>query len=965
LAHTPTRIVLASIVTTATLIVSLTSPAAATTQAEAGYLVTGDSPAAVEAALDRVGESGEILEEVDAAAADLSASEAAALDKLPGIDVALDIPVSTTDTQTEPGWALDRIDQTKPVGGTDGALHRQYWYPASAGSGVRVYVVDTGVNNLHVDVAGRVISGFDAFGATQGWNDCDGHGTAVASAAAGIRNGVAKSATIVPVRVLDCTGGGTTSSVLSGINWILANHPSGTPAVVNFSLAAQDASGTSSAAALLDSGVTALHDAGLTVVAAAGNDSTATSVVEACINTPARVPAILTVGAFERAAIDGQDARSSFSNGGQCVDGFAPGTAVPVAIATGGHGAANGTSFASPLVAGMAALLLAENPALTPSAVQQQLLAAAQSGGLHDGPLRPLSGTTISANSIFLAPIAAPRPVTGPAGVRVVDVTRSTVTLAWDSPSAGVLVRFAGTRSAAVDGTTATLTGLTAGTSYTFDLFQSSDGLYGETATVVPAVVTQSATSGPSAPRNVAVTPTGFVTWTAPTATYSEVIRTYRLMWKQTDGAWAEADVTGTVGAQIPAPLTGGVEYQVAVRADTMTKAGAWSAPVSFIAESTPIGPVTNVRATPGVDRLTVAWTAPGAGFAPATSYLVSWSGSNGTAGEVTTSTTTATLTGLSASTSYDVSVAAVTATGVSEPASATFATLTPTPSAVRSLTVGIPGGGKVPLTWTAPLTSMTAVTDYRVTVSTDGGETWVPVSDAVTATTGASVPIAASTSYAFRVVAVNSYGTGTPATVTWTSPSVPGTATAVRATTVTPTAVGLAWTAAPTAGPAVTDYLVWYSLDRGVSWKRFVDPVSAVTTATVTGLTQTSTVLFQVAAVNSMGAGAPSASLTVTTLNGRPSAPRSFRATAVYRTSVNLAWSTPASSPYSAIRSYLIQRSTNGGASWTTIQSKLSTARSTSVTGLIRGTRYMFRVIAVNGFGQSLPATISVTTAR
>jgi len=176
-------------------------------------------------------------------------------------------------------WGLDRIDQHMlPMDGS--------YIPNGTGAGISVYIVDTGILETHNDFSGRVATGFSAFDDGNGTTDCNGHGTHVAGIAAGTTYGVAKSATLVPVRVLDCTGTGSISTLLAGLDWVMSDHQqSGTPAVVNMSL-----SGAPSSA--LDSEVNSVLLAGITTVVAAGNANDS-----ACNYSPARVPGALTVGA--------------------------------------------------------------------------------------------------------------------------------------------------------------------------------------------------------------------------------------------------------------------------------------------------------------------------------------------------------------------------------------------------------------------------------------------------------------------------------------------------------------------------------------------------------------------------------------------------------------------------------------------------------------------------------------------
>ena len=251
-------------------------------------------------------------------------------------------------------WGIDRIDA-------------ELAWSVSTGIGVKVAVVDTGIDLNHPDLAANIKGGINTISPLKSPNDDNGHGSHVAGTIAGIDNtigviGVAPGASLYAVKVLGKSGSGWISDIIEGIDWCISNNIN----VINMSL------GSSSDVQSFHDAIIAAYNAGIVIVAAAGNSGPGDNTV----SYPGAYIEVIGVS-----ATGSNDIIASFSSRGPQVDLAAPGMSIFSTVKGGGYATYSGTSMASPHVAGVAALVIAANTGISAPEVRNELTNTADNLG--------------------------------------------------------------------------------------------------------------------------------------------------------------------------------------------------------------------------------------------------------------------------------------------------------------------------------------------------------------------------------------------------------------------------------------------------------------------------------------------------------------------------------------------------------------------------------------------------------
>ena len=694
------------------------------------------------------------------------------------------------------------------LNGTYGVQAPSAWTLTRGAPEIVVAVLDTG-STTHPDLVDQTVAGYDMIEDVATANDGTGrdadpadpgdwtssrnsswHGTHVAGTINAIGNngigvvGVAPDVKVQHVRVLG-TGGGWTSDITAGITWASGGTVPGVPVnqnpsrVINMSLGGSGGCGYATQTAISDA-----RSRGTVVVVAAGNSNG-----DASNFTPANCPGVITV-----AATASTGARASFSNYGSTVEIAAPGSGIWSTLNQGsrGPGAASyadysGTSMASPHVAGVVALMLSRNPALTAAQVEDLIANAAQAtafpGGVCDSatPSKTCGVGLINAAALLRAvrpatSVTSFAPSSGPAS------GGTSVLITGQGFTGATAVRFgpdAATSFTVIDDTQITATAPARTPSSVTLSVTTADGTANSTGSFqyLPTV--------PAAPTSVlaaALPGSARVAWQAPAYTGGVPITGYTVT-AAPDGATC---TTTDLACTVPG-LTDGSAYTFTVVATNSVGTSVASGASASVTPSASAPSLTlssaplSVTATRAASSAVIAWQAPSAsGFFPVTHYRATATPGGSTC-QVAAPALTCTVPNLINGATYTIDVVALTGAGWGASASAT---VTPAAAPAAPAAPGVAAGdGAVTVTWSAPDDSGgLSLTGYVVQVATSPTGSFSTAAGACASPGLATSCVASSlgngTTYYFRVAGVNDVGTGTPSSVsnavTPTAPYVP-----------------------------------------------------------------------------------------------------------------------------------------------------------------------------------------------
>ena len=467
--------------------------------------------------------------------------------------------------------------------------------------------------------------------------------------------------------------------------------------------------------------------------------------------------------------------------------------------------------------------------------------------------------------------------------------------------------------------------------------------------------------------------------WAAPTVTNGSAVTSYQIE-RSTDGGITWGILVASTGnvnlTYTDTGLTTTQEYQYRISAINTYGTGNPSAVASAIASDVP-SQVTGLTATPTINyTVDLAWTTPNGNGYAVSGYLIERSTDGGTTWSTLVADTSSTATAyadinLATSTNYTYKISAINVVGTGLASATVTSTAGDVPDSPVLTLTALPSN-IIQLDWTVPNSNGFAITTYQIERSDDSGATWTTVTS-VSANTFQDTGLTNSVNYQYRVLSTNQVGNSAfSSVVSMIAGSSPGLVDPLTAVTTSNTSIDLSWSTPSANGYAVSGYMIERSTDAGNTWTTIVaDTQNISITYSDTGLTVGTMYTYKVSGINSLGTG-PASNTATTHAGDVPNIPV-LTLTALPSSVIQLDWTVPNSNGF-AITTYQIEKSVDGGTTWTSLSTL--NAVTTQDTGLVNGTVYQYRILATNQIGNSafsipvlmtagdIPASIASLTA-
>ncbi|MDR2117327.1 MAG: fibronectin type III domain-containing protein [Planctomycetaceae bacterium] len=827
------------------------------------------------------------------------------------------IAQDVNDPDVNKQWALDSIN----VGTA---------WKISDGTGVVVAVLDSGTTLTHPDLHDNIWintteiagDGLDNDGNgfiddINGWNfvsgnanvtDTDGHGTHVTGIIGAVSDnhlggtGAAPGVQILPVKVISGSTG-STANIVSAINYVIGLKSCGVNvAVINMSL------GYYTEDAAVGRAIENAGNAGIVVTASAGNNG---SDNDTKYHYPSNYNDLDNLIAV--ASIDQNGQLASNSNYGRTtVDLAAPGVSIYSTTKNGAYGLMSGTSMAAPFVSAAAAILAANNPALSPAEIKAKIINSAE-------PLSNLSGKVVSGGRLNCADIFVvnnPSTPESPTNLSLINVANNSVILQWRDNSrneTGFELQYStdagntwiSSNNKPDANQTQISVSINAGISYQFRIRAVNETGNSDWSNIATMPVEKPAKPTTPGGLKITVSDSQSITVSWKESFNVTAYRVERSL--SSTGSWSEV-YFGNDLSFTDTGLNSNTKYFYRVYAlNYYVLSGASSVISSTTNAEIPVAPL-NVNASAlNSNAVRISWDTA----VHATNYRVEFFD---TVKDRWTSIGTSVSNSfqhnnLKSSTTYQYRVIAISKAGESLPSnSVTVSTPVALPNAPTGLKGTVLDSSTIDLSWNA----VDGASSYRLEYSLTGKSgDWKKLgSSVITGTGGKAVNLAAGMKHYFRVIALNEAGESKSSKVlTVTTPALAPVLSpnGLTAEAINDTKIKVFWNAVENA----TQYIVERSADGNV-WKK-VSAVSAISTeVTISGHKATTTYYYRVTATSKAGTSSPSQSVTVTTRVKTPTVPR---ITVLNNNSVKITWSS-----MKGVSGYRIERSLEDSILWESV---------------------------------------------